>query len=64
MMAGRCGLARRWVGPRDDLRDVQLGLAISALLPPELAEDWQAILARWRAIHAAERVYQTMRNSM
>lgn len=45
---------------RDDLRDAQLGLAISALLPQELAPDWQAVLARWRAIHAAQPVNQTL----
>lgn len=36
---------------RDDLRDVQLGLAMAALLPDALALDWQADLARWRAAH-------------
>lgn len=59
----RFGPALVWAA-RDDLRDAQLGLAISALLPPELAADWQAILARWRAIHAAERVHQTTRSSL
>jgi hypothetical protein len=36
---------------RPDLRDLQLGLAIAALLPPALAPGWQALLARWRAVH-------------
>jgi hypothetical protein len=38
---------------RPDLRDVQLGLAMAALLPPDLAASWQADLARWRAAHDA-----------
>jgi hypothetical protein len=36
---------------RADLRDVQLGLAMAALLPAALAPGWQADLARWRAAH-------------
>lgn len=35
-----------------DLHDVQLGLAIAALLPAEAAPSWQPLLARWRAAHA------------
>jgi hypothetical protein len=38
---------------RTDLRDLQLGLAIAALLPPALAPSWQALLGRWRDAHAA-----------
>lgn len=37
---------------RRELRDVQLGLAIAALLPQELAPDWIETLDRWRAAHA------------
>lgn len=36
---------------RLDLRDVQLGLEMAALLPEALAFDWQLDLARWRAAH-------------
>lgn len=38
---------------RRDLRDLQLGLAIAALLPEALASGWQADLYRWRAAHQA-----------
>lgn len=47
------GPGLRWAA-RDELRDVQLGLAIAALLPPELAPDWQELLARWYAVHTGE----------
>lgn len=36
---------------RSELRDAQLGLAIAALLPPDLASDWQHDLTRWRNAH-------------
>lgn len=36
---------------RPDLRDVQLGLSMAALLPTALAPGWQDDLARWRAAH-------------
>ena len=39
--------------PRAELRDLQLGLAIAALLPESEAPEWQALLARWRGVHAA-----------
>lgn len=39
--------------PRAELRDLQLGLAIAALLPASHAPDWQELLARWRDAHAA-----------
>jgi hypothetical protein len=42
----------RWAR-RSDLRDVQLGVAIAALLPPELAPRWLPLLERWRVAHAA-----------
>jgi hypothetical protein len=37
---------------RADLHDLQLGLAMAELLPPELAPQWQDLLGRWRAVHA------------
>lgn len=37
--------------PRPALRDLQLGLAIAAQLPAEIAPAWQSLLARWRAAH-------------
>ncbi len=46
----RFGPPLRW-SHRSELRDVQLGLAIATLLPPELAPDWQAALTQWRAAH-------------
>ncbi|MDX1990861.1 MAG: hypothetical protein SF029_00630 [bacterium] len=46
----RFGAAIEWA-TRTELRDMQLGLAIAALLPPELAPDWQSTLKRWRALH-------------
>lgn len=46
----RFGSPLEWT-PRPDLRDVQLGLAMAALLPPTLASAWQSDLARWRAAH-------------
>lgn len=48
----RFGTPLEWT-PRADLRDVQLGLAMAALLPSALAESWQSDLARWRAAHDA-----------
>lgn len=36
---------------RADLRDVQLGLAIAALLPPDRARGWAPALAAWREAH-------------
>ncbi len=41
----------RW-SSRAELRDVQLGLAIASLLPPDLAPRWLPLLERWRAAHA------------
>lgn len=41
----------RW-SARPELRDLQLGLAMAALLPAELAPDWQELLDRFRAVHA------------
>ncbi len=38
-------------GPDRRLHDVQLGLAIAELLPPEVAPTWQGMLTRWRAAH-------------
>ncbi|MBS2012676.1 MAG: hypothetical protein JST00_07315 [Deltaproteobacteria bacterium] len=38
---------------RRDLRDVQLGLAIAALLPPELAPSWTELLDRFTSVHAS-----------
>lgn len=38
-----------------DLRDLQLGLAMASLLPPDLAPDWQIDLQRWRNVHARMR---------
>jgi len=43
----RFGPALRWT-PRAALRDVQLGLSIALLLPPEVAPDWQEDLRRWQ----------------
>lgn len=43
----------RWAN-RADLHDVQLGLAIAELLPPELCPQWRELLARWRAAHGKE----------
>lgn len=40
----------RWTH-RADLRDLQLGLALASLLPPDLAPDWQRDLERWHAAH-------------
>lgn len=40
----------RWAD-RDGLRDLQLGLAMAALLPEPLAQDWHADLTRWRNAH-------------
>jgi hypothetical protein len=37
---------------RPDAYDLQLGLAMAALLPPALAPQWQDRLAVWRAVHA------------
>jgi hypothetical protein len=37
---------------RRELHDVQLGLAMAALLPEEQAPFWEEPLARWRAAHA------------
>jgi 1-acyl-sn-glycerol-3-phosphate acyltransferase len=48
----RFGPPLEWT-PRADLRDVQLGLAMAALLPSDLAASWQSDLARWRAAHHA-----------
>jgi len=36
---------------RSELRDVQLGLALATLLPPELTSAWQDELHRWREVH-------------
>jgi len=44
------GAPLKWTH-RADLRDVQLGLEMAALLPEALALHWQADLARWRAAH-------------
>ncbi len=38
---------------RADLRDLQLGLALAALLPADLAPGWQELLGRWREAHPA-----------
>lgn len=48
----RFGAPLEWTRCRD-LRDVQLGLAMAALLPPDLAASWQSDLARWRTAHEA-----------
>jgi len=40
---------------RRDLRDLQLGLAMAALLPRELAPAWQPLLGRWRQAHDGPR---------
>lgn len=39
---------------RRDLRDVQLGLAIAALLPSDLAPAWTDLLERFESVHAPE----------
>jgi 1-acyl-sn-glycerol-3-phosphate acyltransferase len=39
---------------REELRDKQLGLAIAALLPSELAPAWTPYLEAWREAHRAE----------
>ncbi len=36
---------------RVELRDLQLGLAMAALLPADLAPEWQIDLERWREAH-------------
>ncbi len=36
---------------RPELHDIQLGLTLANLLPPELAPTWQDSLARWRETH-------------
>lgn len=46
----RFGAPLEWT-PHPDLRDLQLGLAMAALLPPTLASEWQPDLGRWRAAH-------------
>lgn len=38
---------------RRDLQDLQLGLAMAALLPAELASQWTDVLGRWQAAHAS-----------
>jgi hypothetical protein len=40
---------------RVELRDLQLGLAIAAMLPEEMAPGWQGVLGAWRAAHAGRR---------
>jgi 1-acyl-sn-glycerol-3-phosphate acyltransferase len=37
---------------RSELHDLQLGLAIAAMLPERFAPEWQEPLGRWRAAHA------------
>lgn len=49
------GAPMQWA-KRRDLRDVQLGMAIAALLPEELAPAWGEMLARHRAVHSARAV--------
>lgn len=49
------GAPMQWA-KRRDLRDVQLGMAIAALLPEELAPAWRDLLARHRAAHAPSAV--------
>lgn len=46
----RIGKPIEWAR-RAELHDVQLGLAIADLLPPEIAPRWQNGLAQWRAAH-------------
>jgi 1-acyl-sn-glycerol-3-phosphate acyltransferase len=36
---------------RQELLDFQLGLTMAALLPPELAPDWQTALTDWQTAH-------------
>lgn len=56
LVAGRWrvsfGAPIEWAADRR-LHDVQLGLAIAALLPGEAAPTWQPMLARWRTAHEA-----------
>ena len=47
------GAALVW-SPRPSVRDVQLGLALAALLPDELQGGWRDDLARWRSLTADE----------
>lgn len=47
----RFGTPIQWVA-RPDAYDLQLGLAMAALLPPALAPQWQGGIAAWRAAHA------------
>jgi 1-acyl-sn-glycerol-3-phosphate acyltransferase len=47
----RLGAPVQWAA-RPDLRDVQLGLHMAALLPPALAPGWAELLARWQASQA------------
>jgi 1-acyl-sn-glycerol-3-phosphate acyltransferase len=49
----RFGAPIRW-SRRHDLRDMQLGLNIAALLPAHLAPGWAAALTAWRDAHMAE----------
>lgn len=48
----RVGPPIRW-SHRAGLRDAQVGLAIAALLPTDLAPGWEPALAAWRRAHAA-----------
>jgi hypothetical protein len=47
----RFGTPIAW-SARPDAYDLQLGLAMAALLPSALAPQWQDGLAAWRAVHA------------
>jgi len=46
----RFGPAMEW-STRSELRDVQLGLSIAALLPKDIAAAWQEDLQRWKSAH-------------
>jgi hypothetical protein len=47
----RFGKSVEWTG-RAELRDVQLGLSMAALLPADIAESWQDDLDQWRTAHS------------
>ncbi|MFO0554010.1 MAG: hypothetical protein U0271_36860 [Polyangiaceae bacterium] len=45
---------------RRELSDVQLGMAIAALLPKAVAPEWQRLLGDWRSAHAAAQEMTTL----
>jgi len=48
---------------RRELCDLQLGLAIAALMPASLAPGWQGLLERWRQAHEADSVQYLTRGA-